>query len=161
MPRHQTVWISVMQRLFTSALWLTVPAHGCRWNACKVKCNTECTKQSVLVAGRDNKNNSMCSLPGHLGAVMQVTDSLRVRFCAASSTKFTSYLSIRDWTVTLFWGAAAMVSIRNNLRLCTLTLDCVLTLCFSSLILDVLSFLQVSFSGGSYPSLPVPLLAHS
>lgn len=54
-----------------------------------------------------------------------------------------------------------MVSVRTSLRLCMVTLDCVLALFSLSLMLGVLPFLQVGFSGSSYPSLPVPLLAHS
>lgn len=61
-----------------------------------MKCNSECTKQRVSVAGGDNTNNRMCSVPGQLEAAMQVTDSLGIRFCATPSAEFASYLSIGE-----------------------------------------------------------------
>lgn len=69
--------------------------------ACKVKCNSECTKQRDWVAVRGSKNNRMCSVPDELETAMQVADSLGVRFCAVSSAEFTSCLSIREQTVTV------------------------------------------------------------
>lgn len=72
------------------------------------------------MAGRGNKNYRMCSVPGQLEAVLHVIDSLDVRFCAAPSAEFTSYLSIREQPVT----AVAIVFVRNILRLCMAMLDC-------------------------------------
>lgn len=72
-----------------------------------------------------------------------------------------SHITIREWTATQFWGAAAaMLSVRSSLRLCVIVLVCVLTL-FSLSLVGVLPVLQVSVFGSSHPSLPVPLLAHS
>lgn len=51
----------------------------------------------------------------------------QIRFCAVPSAGFASCLSIRELTVTHFWGAVTMGSIRNSLRLCVVMLDCVLT----------------------------------
>lgn len=67
-----------------------------------MKCNSECTKQRDWVAVRGNKNNRMCSVPDELEAAMQVADSLGVRFWPVSSAEFTSCLSIREQTVTVF-----------------------------------------------------------
>lgn len=51
----------------------------------------------------------------------------QIRFCAVPSAGFASCLSIRELTVTHFWGAVTMGSIRHSLRLCVVMLDCVLT----------------------------------
>lgn len=46
-----------------------------------------------------------------------------------------SHITIREWTATQFWGAAAaMLSVRSSLRLCVIVLVCVLTLFSLSLV---------------------------
>lgn len=115
----------------------------CGWlsltvGACKVKCNSECTKQRVWAAGKGNKNKRKCSFHGQLEALMQVTDTLGVRFCVAPGAEFTSCPFMKEQTDTHFWGAAAMLSVRNSLRLCIVTLDYVLSLFSLSLTLCVL-----------------------
>lgn len=94
-------------------------------------------------------------------AGMQVSDRSGVRFCAVPSAGFASCLSIRELTVTHFRGAVAVESVRNSLRLCVAMLDRVLTLFSLLFTWCVVSFLQISFSGSSHSSVPVPLPAHS
>lgn len=88
-------------------VWLSLTV-----GACEVKCNSECTKRRVWMAGRGNKYNRTCSVPGQLEVAMP-------------SAEFTSCPSIREQTYPLLRSSSN--GVRSSLRLCVVTLDHVLT----------------------------------